>query len=104
MGFFFFLFPLVQMTNIATQTNFDEEDTEHTTSGSDAEKPPTLSEQGASIVENGLANGASYNNTLEQRNFMTQPGAVEGYVAMRLASHFTPSPVLQRKVIAHDVM
>ena len=84
------------------EINHDEDDV--SSSGIDTAsvtEKPNMEDCNLGSVENGESHERTFNHSFELRNFSTpqRTSTMESYVAMRLASPFLPSPILDRRTI-----
>lgn len=95
------------MVDAEIQVSLDEhkEDDDNSSSGIDTAsitEKPIMEDCNLESVENGVSQPhRTYDHSFEARNFSTpqRTSAMETYVAMRLASPFLPSPILDRRTI-----
>ena len=89
------------MVDVEVQVNLDEEKGDDDASSSGISTASMTEKPNMASVENGESQQETYDYSLEARNFSTPRPAstMASYVAMRLASPFLPSPILDRRTI-----
>ena len=89
------------MVDVEVQVDLDEDKGDDDSSSSGISTASITEKPNMASVENGESQQRAYDHSFEARNFSTPRPAstMEGYVAMRLASPFLPSPILDRRTI-----
>ena len=90
------------MVDAEVQVNLDEHKGDDDASSSGIDTASITEKPNMASVENGESTyQTTYDRSFEARNFSTpQPAStMANYVAMRLASPFLPSPILDRRTI-----
>lgn len=101
-----FCFPSATMVDAETQVNFDEIEGNEDNCSSGIETASAVTEKPdfedcrQEGVEKLPSQQRTFDNSIESRNFLTpKTNTRTNYVALRLASPFLPSPLLDRRTI-----